>query len=544
MSKSHESGRLLLKSGRVLLSCGWPGQAVEPERLETLRVRRASPHRPGLQKWTAASRGGTFPGAAAWGVLASLALAACGSGERSITGTRPAITVSVAPTTAVVQAGAAIRLTGAVSNDPSNRGVTWMVSCSAAQCGTLSPTATASGSPATYTAPPTLPANGATITIMATSVADAGQSASATLIPVGHIPGYDVGVDYHDYGTDLLHTAFITIYHQAAVRQTVRAQLQGMADRGATFIHTMIWPTTEPGTTDFGETYRATFPLTDQEAANLRAYAQDVAAIRGAGGNRLLLDIAFGWLGAADYTRGSPATGLGWFNLSAAEFSARLATTTDKVLAAVSDVTRPDGLRLVNRIFFDTEILIPAPGEPNGKPNEGWLLTANYPRFVSVVSAKGIQPAVYFDAGGEQREALDNSYIDAVYPILNGHRSMFWIYRSLKFMVDHGLLIPDRIDFSCYLVSTGASYDQLLQRVLDDADATLPSLGAPRLYGAAETFYPPDSGQRALYGRAFATQAAQNARLQRVSFWPESGVPGVLVAYPFAIEAFLPPPAP
>jgi hypothetical protein len=43
----------------------------------------------------------------------------------------------------------------------------------------------------------------------------------------------------------------------------------------------------------------------------------------------------------------------------------------------------------------------------------------------------------------------------------------------------------------------------MLQRILDDADATLPSLGAPRLYGAAETYYLLDSGQRALYGRAF-----------------------------------------
>ena len=57
----------------------------------------------------------------------------------------------------------------------------------------------------------------------------------------------------------------------------------------------------------------------------------------------------------------------------------------------------------------------------------------------------------------------------------------------MKFMADNGLPLPSRIDFSCYLDLTGATYDQLLQHVLDDADATLPSLGAPRLYGAAET---------------------------------------------------------
>ena len=45
-------------------------------------------------------------------------------------------------------------------------------------------------------------------------------------------------------------------------------------------ISTRIWFVTEPGTTNFGETYRATFPMTDQEAAKLHAYAQDVAAIQ------------------------------------------------------------------------------------------------------------------------------------------------------------------------------------------------------------------------------------------------------------------------
>ena len=47
----------------------------------------------------------------------------------------------------------------------------------------------------------------------------------------------------------------------------------------------------------------------------------------------------------------------------------------------------------------------------------------------------------------------------------------------MKFMVDQGLPVPSRIDASLYMTSTGATYDQLLQRILDDADTTLPSLG-------------------------------------------------------------------
>src|SRR5207249_12177913 len=188
--------------------------------------------------------------------------------------------------------------------------------------------------------------------------------------------------------------------------------------------------------------------------------------------------------------------------------------------------------------FFQSE------GKNGPKANEDWFLSTNYPRFVSVTSQHGIRPSVYFLAEANQAIAFDDGYTDPVDPILDGHRSVAWMYRSLKFMVGQRLPVPPRIDFSCYLISTGATYDQLLQRILDDADATLPSLGAPRLYGAAETYYLLDGGQRAVYGRAFEWQAAQNTRLQRVSFWttPDGGGPGQNVAYPFTIEVFLPPP--
>jgi len=354
-----------------------------------------------------------------------------------------------------------------------------------------------------------------------------------------------VGVDYHAYGSDIKSTAFITIYNQPQVRQTVQAQLQGMADRGATFVHTSIWFVTYPGTTNFGDTSRATFPVTDQEAANLRAYAQDVAAIQGAGGNRLRLDIALEWLGASDYTIGSPTTGLGYNkDLSATEFISRIKTTTGKVLAAVSNVTRPDGVHVVDTIFFDDEVMIPGPGETDGKANESWFLTNNYPQFISDATQAGIRPSVYFWADGNQNNVFDSTYVDSLYPTLDGRRSMFWIYRSMKNMVDNGLPLPSRIDFSCYLISTGAAYDQILQHILDDADATLPSLGAPKLYGAAETYYLTDPAQRFQYGQGFATQAALNSRLQRVSFWttPDGGGTGQEEAYPFTIEDFLPRP--
>lgn len=388
-----------------------------------------------------------------------------------------------------------------------------------------------------YTAPETP----GTYTVKATSQADATASGTArvpVVIPVGHIPGYDVGVDYHSYGVDFHSTAFITQYQKPAVRQTVRTQLQGMADRGATVISTRIWLVTEPGTTNFGDTWRATFPLSDQEKANLRAYAQDVAAVVGAGGNRLRLDLCLLWLGAADYTRGTLASGLGWTPLAPKEFTRRVEVTTDKVLAAVAGVKRPDGVLVVDTIYLDGEVMIGA------KANQEWFLKTHYPRFVARVAAAGLRPSVYFNASDTAENYLRAGYVDADYPILNNRRSMFWVYRSLRFMADHGLALPQRVDFSWYVpTATDAPSSALLSRVLDDADATLPSLGLPKTYGIAETFYYLDATQRRELGQAIAAEAAQNSRLQRVCFWttPDGGGPGVNVAYPFAIEDFYPP---
>jgi hypothetical protein len=86
------------------------------------------------------------------------------------------------------------------------------------------------------------------------------------------------------------------------------------------------------------------------------------------------------------------------------------------VLAAVGDVTRPDGVKLVDTIFFDSEPNIPAPGEIYGTPNIGWFLTTNYPHFVSGASQVGIRPSIYFIGCGPQDVVLDNSYVDSAYP--------------------------------------------------------------------------------------------------------------------------------
>lgn len=98
----------------------------------------------------------------------------------------PPISVSVAPGTATVQPGKTAQFTATVNSDPANAGVTWNVSCTAAisgayvnaPCGTVSPTATPSGTATTYT-PPGF--GDLTVTLSATSVTNGNVSASATV---------------------------------------------------------------------------------------------------------------------------------------------------------------------------------------------------------------------------------------------------------------------------------------------------------------------------------------------------------------------------
>ena len=100
------------------------------------------------------------------------------------------ISVSVVPSaTSSDLGGGTTQLTAAVSNDPDNAGVKWAVVTTGCfilitnSCGAVSPMATASGVPTTYTAPSTIFAGpgGADIKVQATSVTDPSVYASATV---------------------------------------------------------------------------------------------------------------------------------------------------------------------------------------------------------------------------------------------------------------------------------------------------------------------------------------------------------------------------
>src|SRR5438270_850954 len=118
----------------------------------------------------------TRPLTTAVALLATTTAARCGSDTTAPTATAPPpLAVSVSPTSASIPVNATQQFTATLQNDQSNKGVTWALmqegaSCSA-QCGTLSATSSASGTPITYTAPATVPSD-PNVALTATPVAD------------------------------------------------------------------------------------------------------------------------------------------------------------------------------------------------------------------------------------------------------------------------------------------------------------------------------------------------------------------------------------
>ena len=113
---------------------------------------------------------------------AAIGLTACGGGSKTPPPPPPVISVALSgtPPTSLVTA-TTTSLTATVTNDSSNGGVKWSVSCSASACGSFSAASTASGAATTYTAPTAPPTNPATVTITATSVTDTTKAASTTI---------------------------------------------------------------------------------------------------------------------------------------------------------------------------------------------------------------------------------------------------------------------------------------------------------------------------------------------------------------------------
>ncbi len=110
-----------------------------------------------------------------------LSLIACGGGDSGGGGSPGLVSVAFSPQPpASVTAGSSTSIVAVVTNDTSNSGVQWTVTCAGSNCGSINPSTTASGSATTYTAPATAPSPN-TVTVTATSIANSSASVSATI---------------------------------------------------------------------------------------------------------------------------------------------------------------------------------------------------------------------------------------------------------------------------------------------------------------------------------------------------------------------------
>jgi large repetitive protein len=115
-------------------------------------------------------------------LMCPILLAACGGGYH------PPITISLSPAPSTVVTSATAQFTAYVSNDPTNAGINWSASCSAAKCGSVSPAKTTSGMPTTYASPSGVSAD-LSVTLTASSVTDSTKSVS---IPITVVPPLSV----------------------------------------------------------------------------------------------------------------------------------------------------------------------------------------------------------------------------------------------------------------------------------------------------------------------------------------------------------------
>jgi hypothetical protein len=210
--------------------------------------------------------------------------------------------------------------------------------------------------------------------------ADFGASCQA---PLG-TENYRVGVDYHATTTDFVESAFLSKYHDPAVRDEVLIQLKGMAEADTDIISTRVWLVNAQGE-PVPQAYRWHFPPTEQELSNLRQYTLDVSQIISASGNPMELNIGILYLWCGDYREGSPTTTLGKCDMDVEEYTAALNASTDGIMEAVTGIYRPDGQHAVSLLYLDGEVMTAVddadPAVIYEKENQTWFLQTYWLRL-------------------------------------------------------------------------------------------------------------------------------------------------------------------
>jgi hypothetical protein len=361
----------------------------------------------------------------------------------------------------------------------------------------------------------------------------------ACVAPAGR-DQYLVGADFHalsDHwqsgGVPPSEDAFLNNYHRPGVRDAVRARLSTLALDGARVVKTQVWFVTDATTGPIS--FALDFPPSAQQLRNLRDYAADVAATSAPDGSPLELYLSDDWLGVADIGQGTPSTTLGSGHLVPAEYASRVEATLDRELAAVRGLFRADGRPAVTLVYLKSEVAVCAtdddadgaclwPGNSQPFHNMQWFMSRFYPGFVAKGRAAGLLPSVYFQVNGHERDMLLPGWRDPWYPALDGHITMTWVYRGLHWMRDHGLPLPERIDFTTGVENPipYSSPATVLARVYDDARAVLPEFQqGPLRLGAAEAYYWSDPALTRPQARAFPAERLLSGSLEYVAFWPQ-----------------------
>lgn len=350
-----------------------------------------------------------------------------------------------------------------------------------------------------------------------------------------------VGPNYYATGANFNDSSFIGKYQDPNVQNTVKSQLQSMADNGATVIKTVIWLAT--GDPDDERGWISTTPLSKQQQINIYEYARDVASIQARDGHRLDLYFAFAYSYCADYNIVKSNGTVGECGLTWSQFTDKTKESYTTLINNVSDIRRGDGQKVVKIIYLKHEVMVGT----DQLPNEGRFLLALYPDFVQKVNAAGITPSIYFQASMPEDFLLENNFTDGQYPALNGHKSMYWVWRTTEFMKQNNLPIPERIDYSLYIDrdsrATGipsSNYSTFVKKVLDDTEALYPG----KKIGVVETHYVADKTQRDSIGQAFANEHIRRPshNPEAVIFWtaPDGGAKGNIVGFPFDLSSYLP----
>lgn len=125
---------------------------------------------------------------------AFLGIAGCSANATKTEGTlTPTISVAIvqAPPSSLI-VGTSAPVSATVSNDPANAGVDWVAICgSAPNCGSFSPSHTASGAATTFTTPFGVPAH-STVTVTALSATDHSKTSGAPVTVVSTVTGITI----------------------------------------------------------------------------------------------------------------------------------------------------------------------------------------------------------------------------------------------------------------------------------------------------------------------------------------------------------------